>query len=303
MNRRTTRAVLGAILFFLVYACSPEHSWAQSGSIVGQVRIAPGNEIKAPVLITLSTRGTQVNTLYTDNEGHFGFNGLPGNLYHVEINEEGYLPIKEEVPIDPVSANMKVLTIYLVPRESKRNGPPTVSGGNSRLSDSAKYKSEVPKAARKQFEKGVHNDNAGKMDEAMSCYQKALELDPKFYEARNNLGSDLLARAQYSEARQQFEQVIKENPSDGAAYFNLANLYILSKQAEPAQLWIERGLARQPDSGLGHFLQGSLYELTGRFKEAETSLRRSIELDPMMAKAHLALVNLYLRTKREEQAV
>jgi tetratricopeptide (TPR) repeat protein len=303
MGRRSTLALLGVILGFLFYSSSPDRSYAQSGSIVGQVRIAPGNEIKSPVLVTLSTRGAPVNTIYTDNEGHFGFNGLPGNLYHVEINEDGYYPVKEEVPIDPVSANMKVLTIYLLPRENKPKAPPSIGGGNMRLSNSSQYEQQLPKAARKQFERAVRFDEEGKSEEAIRHYEKAIEIAPLFYEARNNLGSDLLGKARYSEAQLQFEEVIKVNPADAASYFNLANLYILTKQAENAQLWIERGLSRQPDSALGHFLQGSLYEMTGKFKEAETSLRRSIELDPLMAKAHLALVNLYLRTKRDEQAV
>ena len=90
-----------------------------AGSIVGRIRIAPGNEINSPILVTLSSRGETVNSVYTDNEGHFGFSGLPGNLYHVVVNEEGYLPVEEDVSVDPVTTSMKIVTIYLVPSEAK----------------------------------------------------------------------------------------------------------------------------------------------------------------------------------------
>jgi tetratricopeptide (TPR) repeat protein len=274
-----------------------------SGTIVGQLRVARGSFPVNPVLVSLEGRGAVINSVYSDNEGRFTFAGLPGNVYHVVISEKEYLPVRETIAMNPETGPMALVTIFLAPVELRNSESKlSITGGNTRLTDAAEYRN-VPKPARKEYEKGLKADKAGKLVEATQHYVKAIDLYPDFYAARNNLGTALMNRSEYSQAKEQFEKVVALNATDAASYFNLANLYILTKQAENAQLWIERGLSRQPDSALGHFLQGSLYEMTGKFKEAETSLRRSIELDPLMAKAHLALVNLYLRTKRDEHAV
>jgi predicted Zn-dependent protease len=296
--------LLCAILISLLYVSCPGRLSAQAagGSIVGQIRIAPGNEVKSPVLVTLSSRGVTVNSIYTDSEGRFGFNDLPGNLYHVVINEDDYQPVQQEVQIDPATASLRVLTIYLIPRETKPKSSSSVSGGNTHLTELTIYTKHTSKPALKEYDKGVRSDKDGKPDEAIRHYQRAIELAPDFYEARNNLGSDLLSKSQFPEAQQQFEKVIKVNPSDAAAYFNLGNLSILTQHYEQGQHWVEEGLSKQPDSAFGHFLQGSLYARSGKPKEAEVTLRRCLELDPFMSKAHLALVNLYVQQQRNNDA-
>jgi tetratricopeptide (TPR) repeat protein len=289
----------------IVAASSPNRLAAQAsgGSITGHVRIAPGRDLKSPVLVTLESRGAAVNTIYTDGEGQFGFYKLPPNLYHIVINEKEYQRVEETVAIDPLSSSARLLNIYLVLREAKKvETPSTVSGGNANLSGSTEYTQRTSKPARKEYEKGVRSDQEGKSDEAIRHYAKAIELAPDYYQARNNLGSAYLSKSEFPLAQDQFEKVIQSNPSDAAAYFNLANLYLLKSQYSQSEGWVEKGLRREPDSAFGHFLEGSLCSRTGRPSEAESSLRRALELDPFMSKAHLALVNLYLQQKRDKDA-
>ena len=68
---------------------------------MGQVRVTPGTDLPKPVLISLESRGTVINTVYTDGEGRFGFNGLPGNIYHIKIDDDTYFPASETLIIDP----------------------------------------------------------------------------------------------------------------------------------------------------------------------------------------------------------
>jgi Tfp pilus assembly protein PilF len=304
MCRRRLPSFLFAVLSF-VSASFPECLVAQApgGSIIGQVRIAPGNELKSPVMVTLESRGATINMLYTDGQGQFGFNGLPANLYHVVINEKEYQRIEESVAIDPISSPTRLLTIFLIPLDAKKaQVSSAMKGGNTHLVASTEYIQHLPKPARKEYEKGVRSDQDGKPDEAIRHYQKATELAPDFYEARNNLGSDLLSKSQFPEAQQQFEEVIRLHPSDAAGYFNLGNLYLLTHQYEKALGWVKQGLSRQPDSAFGQFLQGSIYARVGGAEEAEKALRRCLELDPLMSKAHLALANLYMQEKRSSDA-
>src|SRR5712692_10399249 len=96
-GRLSVFSLLFAALLTLAYASTPGPlaGQASGGSIVGQVRIAPGSQLTSRVMVTLLARGAVVNTIYTDDEGRFGFHGLPGNLYHVVINEKNYQPVEE----------------------------------------------------------------------------------------------------------------------------------------------------------------------------------------------------------------
>jgi Tfp pilus assembly protein PilF len=272
------------------------------GSIVGTIQILRGNFPSSPIMVSLVSRGALVNSMYTDNEGHFGFGQLMPNVYHVVIDEKEYQKVEETMVIDP-TAPVRVMRITLTPREAERtNTPSAIGGGNPHLTDPAEYAKQVPKPARQEFDRGMKSERDGKSEDAIRHYSKAVELAPNFYAARNNLGSALLAKSQFPQAQEQFEKVVQVNPSDAAAYFNMANLYLLKSEYGPANDWVNRGLQKEPNSGFGNFLRGSLFARTGKPHEAEAALRRSLELDPLMSKAHLALVNLYLQQKRSDDA-
>lgn len=299
------RLFLTALFFWFISSsiCPPAFAQATSGTVLGQVRITPGNVVSKPILVTLKGRGTVVGESYTDDEGHFTFSGLPGNLYHVVIEEEGYMPVNEAVAVDPDTAPMRMVNIYLVPRTVSKPESSRVAGENPYLTNEAEYGKLYPHAAVKEFKEGVKADQKQRIDEAILHYEKAVELAPKFYLARNNLGTLYLGKSEYDSARKQFESVLELNPNDGSAYFNLGNVHLLQNQLVEAERCIEQGLSKLPSSAFGHFLRGSLYMRSGDTQRAESSLRRALELEPRMAQAHLALVNLFIQEQRKGDAV
>lgn len=294
-----------AVVLSLAYLSVPGRAAGQaSGSIVGQVWIAPGNAISSPVLVTITAHGAIAYRSYTDDEGRFGVNGLSANAYHVTVNDEAYQPVDQEVRIDSVtSSSMEIVNIYLVPRKTEKPSElSTVEGGNPHLADLAEYMKDVPKAARKEFDKGVRSDHEGDRDEAIGHYQKALRIEPEFYPARNNLGSDYLNQGNLAAAAVEFEHVIKNNPTDAAAYFNIANVFLLTRKYRESLEEALQGLKREPNSAFGHFVLGSACQRVGDVAQSERALRRALELDPKLSRAHLALVNLYLSQHREADA-
>jgi Tfp pilus assembly protein PilF len=300
-----TRCQLAPLLLCLALFLFPGLVRAQvsGGSIAGQVRVSPGTELPNPVLISLEGRGTVINTVYTDGEGRFGFNGLPGNIYHVKIDDEAYFPASETVSIDPETTSVRMLNIFLNPRNPEKSDSRAVTGGNPHLTSSADLKKLFPRAAIKEFDAGVKADNHHKPDEAIKHYEKALHIAPDFHPACNNLGTAYLNKGSYAAAEVQFRHAISLNSNDAAAYFNLGNLYYLTHHYDEGLNWVNQGLSKEPSSAFGHFLRGSMVSASGDSPQAEKELQRSLELDPKLAKAHLALVNLYLRQKRNTEAV
>jgi tetratricopeptide (TPR) repeat protein len=277
------------------------------GSVMGHVRVVRGDSPPEPVMVTLEIRGAAMDSVYTDSQGTFGFHNLAPNSYYVSVNDEHYQSVRTSAVISPTSLNPVIFVdITLVPKSSAKADSVSLAkpqGGNPDLTDVREFTAKFPKPARKEFEKGVEADRAGKRDEAIHHYQKAVQVSPDFYYAHNNLGSDYLSKSDFVGARKEFEQVVRLNQSDAAAYFNLSNVCMLTAQLPDAHRYLEEGMRRQPDSALGHFLLGSLNLREGKLPEAERALRQAVQLNPVMVQPRLQLVNLFLQQGRREEAV
>jgi TolA-binding protein len=288
-------------LSFLVYL--PFVSAQQYGSIVGEVHVNKG-EFPGRLQVELQLHGSPINTVYTDEQGKFGFSPLGNNQYHLIIRDERFYPVDERVVLDLSVSSTQMVQLHLTRREEVRKDDVANRGGsNPYMIDLAEYRRQFPKKTVKEFQKGVDADAKGKREEAILHYEKAISLSPDFYPAHNNLGSAELASSNFPAARREFEQVLKLNQSDATAYFNLANVCTVTNQLPDARHFLEEGLRRQPESGFGKFLLGSLDLREGRLKEAETALREAIQLSPTMTQARLQLVNLLLQGNRKQDAI
>lgn len=251
-------------------------------------------------------RGTPIGSVYSDEQGRFGFYSLVANEYTVSVNDDSYEPFSDNLIVDPSFSPQNFVSITLVPREDKKKQDPLqgrVAGSNPYLVDPAEYYRRFPKKTLKEFEKGVNAEKQGKPDEAIAHYQKAISYSPDFYPALNNLGSAYVGRQQFAEAQHQFQAAIKANQNDAEAHFNLANVLLLTKRYDEVSAEIDEGLKREPNSAFGQFLRGTLYSHTNRPQEAEKSLLTALDLDPKMPQAYLQLVNLYLQQRRTPQAI
>jgi Tfp pilus assembly protein PilF len=257
-------------------------------------------------MVELQFRGAPVSTVYTDTQGKFGFGPLESNLYHVLVRDERFYPVDEQAFLDlSISATLMV-QIHLTfkpPDSDKKDAAGNRSpGSNPNLVDAKDYRRNVPKAALKEFDKGVEADQKSDTEGALRHYQKCLAIAPDFYPAHNNLGSLYLRTANLPAAQQQFEQAIKLNESDAEARLNLGNVFLMTRNYEAALENVHEGLRRSPQSSFGYFLQGSIYKQTGKLPDAERSLRQALQLDPAMSRVRLELVNIYLTQGKKSDA-
>jgi tetratricopeptide (TPR) repeat protein len=305
------RAGNGVLLLLALALFWPEltvPSWAQTGeslgSIIGRVRDERGEAPPQRILVDLELRGASMNSVYTDAQGTYGFHTLTPNSYTVRINDDQYEPVEKPAVIEATSMSPLIFVdITLTPRKMANiEAQPQPSGSNLNIIDAHAYSTQFPKPAVKEFKRGQEADRAGKRDEAIRHYQKAVAIAPDYYFAHNNLGSDYLSMSDLPAARKEFQRVVELNQSDAAAYFNLSNVCMLSGQLPDAKQYLDEGMRRQPDSALSQFLLGSLNLRLGRLPEAESALHRAIQADPLMAQARLQLVNLLLKQGRKEDA-
>ncbi|MBI3662086.1 MAG: tetratricopeptide repeat protein [Acidobacteria bacterium] len=295
---------LFAIPLLLFLSCTAVHA-QDTGNLVGQIRLRNGSFPAERILITLQTRGATLNSMYTDNEGRFGFYNLLPNPYHVVVEDENYEPFHQVVIINPTVLQTTQIHVVLVPREKpKPESPPAAaSGGNPHLVNLAEYGKKFPREAIKEFEAGVKADESGQSEKAIAHYQEALRLAPAFYPAHNNLGIRYLSKGDFAAAENEFREVIRLNQEDAQAYFNLGTVYHLTKRYADASQTLQEGLKREPNSAPGYYLLGSVLSRAGDFPAAERHLKTARDLDPKMSRVGIELANLYLRSERPQEAI
>ena len=116
---------------------------------------------------------------------------------------------------------------------------------------------------------GICSRRQGKLDEAIACYRKAIELDPKYACAHNNLGNALSDQGKLDEAIACYRKAIELDPKYASAHYNLGNA--LDDQ--------------------------------GKLDEAIACYRKAIELDPKYADAHNNLGNALHEQGKLDEAI
>lgn len=138
---------------------------------------------------------------------------------------------------------------------------------------------------------------------AINCYQRAIQLNPGFFEAFHNLGLVYLQQQQWQQAIEVFQQALSLKPDHPASHHGLG------KAAELQDLF---------DQALIHYRQAALLDansiailhdlgnvLLKRFfwQEAEQVYRRLVELTPDSSWSHHNLGYALYQQQRWEEAV
>jgi Tfp pilus assembly protein PilF len=123
----------------------------------------------------------------------------------------------------------------------------------------------------------------GKLDEAVSEYRTAIELDSKLAVAHRNLGIVLFMQRQDDEALTQFHQALELNPGNAVAHATLGTVLRNRGQREDAIAEYRRALALDPGLATVHAFLGTLLFEQGTGGEAMVELQRARELDPHLS--------------------
>ncbi len=118
------------------------------------------------------------------------------------------------------------------------------------------------------FERGQDLKKQGKFEEAIACFQQAIQTDPSYIPARNNLGTLLQNRGRLNEAIACYQQALQLNPNLPQTLTNLASIYLLQGQFEPAEELLTRALKLKADFVPALYNLGLLYKQQAKLEEA-----------------------------------
>jgi putative PEP-CTERM system TPR-repeat lipoprotein len=175
----------------------------------------------------------------------------------------------------------------------------------------------------------------GKLAEAIVEYRKAVQIDPRFGEARYQLAetylkkgdrlnatreyvraadllpdrndvqikaaSYLLFAGQFQDAKTRAEKVLARDPKNVDAQILVANALAVNDLSGAVQ-GMERALASGVPTSGAYSNLGVLQLAKGNREDAEKSFRHAIEIDPQSTMAHLAMANFFWSSAKVAEA-
>ncbi len=146
---------------------------------------------------------------------------------------------------------------------------------------------ELPENAYAWNSKGIELGKLGKYQEAIACFDRALERNPRDEEALhnkgtilNNQGVALRRLGKYKEAIDCFDRALEINPKDGGAWFNKGIALRNLGKLQDAIACCDTSIELDPKNSVAWFVKALSEDKIGRGQDAAFSYKRFIELAP-----------------------
>jgi len=271
-------------------------------SIRGKIYMPSGNPPAERLRVKLEMigRGT-VQEIFSDSIGSFEFRDLPGGNYTIVVPSDGrdFETTSEMVEVYGRIPRSFNANIFLRAKEIQPNVRPA---GNS--VSVGELKQNIPKQAKKAYEKGLKSSEKGKIEEAIAHYKQAIELFPEYFQALNDLGAAYLKLNEFKKAVTTLRQAIEVNQHIAFPYVNLGIALVHQKQYLEAIEPLTEATRIDGSLPLPHFFLGiALYETFAPLR-AEQELRKAYTLGGKgMALAQVYLANIYIRERQYPKAI
>ena len=131
----------------------------------------------------------------------------------------------------------------------------------------------------------------GKLDEAIACYRRALELKPDYAEAHNNLGNALKDQGKLDEAVACYRRALELKPDYAEAHNNLGIALKDQGKLDEAVACYRRALELKPDYAEAHLNLSLSSLLTGDFRTRLARIPVALE-NQTVAAARLSATTL-----------
>ena len=137
-----------------------------------------------------------------------------------------------------------------------------------------------PKYAQAYCNRGQAYTDSGKADKAITNCTKAIELNPKFALAYNNRGNAYDDLGKSTEAISDFTKAIALNPKCAEAYNNRGTAYTKSGQLDKAIAEYTKAIELNPNYAEAYVNRGVTNVTLGKMEDAKKDLRKAMKLNP-----------------------
>lgn len=145
----------------------------------------------------------------------------------------------------------------------------------------------------------------GKVEEAITCCQKALTIKPNYAVGYKTLGNVFLVAGKVEEARDSYVKAIEIQPDYAAALANLGSIYAQQQSWEEAISYYQKAIAIQPNFAGVYRNLAKIFSQIDKLEEAAECSYLGLILEPGKATAEefLSLGNSLLEQGKQERAI
>ena len=151
------------------------------------------------------------------------------------------------------------------------------------------------------FNRGLAYYNRGQLEQSIAEYQKAIQINPNFAQARNNLGNVYYNQSKLEEAVVEYQRAIAINPNYAKAHYNLGVVYHQQGKLEEAIVQYQQAMASNSKEGKRGNNDGVTYSDPGRLVFGMAVDNPTT--NPNYARAHYYLAQIYSVKNEKEQAI
>jgi protein O-GlcNAc transferase len=194
--------------------------------------------------------------------------------------------LKQVLKSDPNSASETVALGTMLAKMGDKSGADKQFARGRELSN----KEQLLLRAKGDNNWGVAQRKDGKSEDAVAAFRQALDDDPGFCEAHDNLGSVMWMRQESASAMAEFQAAVRCDPNLASARnnFGMALLYYSQDLNEAIEQFRTAVLLR-PGFALAHLNLAKTLAAKQQFVESEAEFRQALMIDPGIAAAHVGL--------------
>ena len=250
------------ILPFLFLLLSAQ-AFAVSGRVRGTVKDVDGKPIEKATISMVSTgEMNQTYTAHTNAKGDYIHIGVVPGVYRFSVSKEGYKPVDSAYTEARVTLSERGTVVDF---KMRADTPQAAAGSQQPVADE-----ESP--AIKEAKQGLAALQAGKYEEAIGLFEKALQLDPSLASVHYNLGAAYERKENFEKAREHFQGAIKLKPDFGEAYLSLGNSYLAQRKFDASAIdALTKATELLPASYNAFYNLGVCYSNSGKYAEAEAA--------------------------------
>lgn len=181
---------------------------------------------------------------------------------------------------------------------------PTVTADNGsgkvKLEDGSVVNSKLE--AVKRYNKAVQLHLSGKLNDAISAYKDALEVNSSLAEAHSNLGLIYNQQHNYAQALAEFRKALAINPKDAITYNGIGAALRAEHDLQGAIKNWQTAVSLDQKLATAHYNLGTAYEIDKDYEKALSAYRLAVKNDYRLGEAYYRMGLILERKHRADEA-
>jgi tetratricopeptide (TPR) repeat protein len=154
-----------------------------------------------------------------------------------------------------------------------------------------------PKFWEAYYNLGITYFNDRDYDNALKQFDIIITSIPTFEKPYYGRGMIYLHKEDYAKAKEDFIKVTEFNPNDFKAFYYLGKISVLLKQYDDANKYLKKAAEINPDYADVYYEMGNIYFQQQNYRAAIPHYKKTVELDPENRDSHERLGECYYRVQ------